>query len=150
MNKLSDDPVDGNLLRSEIERYDQNIERGSTYHNDDQLRRIAHLRRYRGDRTRTCKFQKILDADAAPLIAIREFILSRKSLGGLQTDLDGRVLQPSGSDGPQEPIPGLYAVGEAAGFGGGGIHGLRSLEGTFLGTCILGGRMTAQAIADGG
>jgi len=150
MNRISDDTVDGPLLRDEIERYDANIERGSTYHNDDQLRRIAHLRQYRGDRTRTCKYQPILDPDAAPLIAIREFILSRKSLGGLQTDLDGRVLQPPAADASQEPIPGLYAVGEAAGFGGGGIHGLRSLEGTFLGTCILGGRLTAQAIADGG
>jgi predicted oxidoreductase len=150
MNRISDDTVDGGLLRREIERYDANIERGPTYHNDEQLRRIAHLRRYRGDRTRTCKEQTILDPDARPLIAIREFILSRKSLGGLQTDLDGRVLQPPQADGSQDPIPGLYAVGEAAGFGGGGIHGLRSLEGTFLGTCIFGGRRTAQAIADGG
>jgi hypothetical protein len=150
MNRLSDDTVDGDLLRDEIERYDANVERGSTYHNDDQLRRIAHLRQYRGERTRTCKEQPILDPDATPLIAIREFILSRKSLGGLQTDLDGRVLQPAATDGAQDPIPGLYAVGETAGFGGGGIHGLRSLEGTFLGTCILGGRLAAQAIADGG
>jgi hypothetical protein len=150
MNRVSDDTVDGDLLRDEIERYDANVERGAPYHNDDQLRRIAHLRRYRGDRTRTCKSQPILDPDATPLIAIREFILSRKSLGGLQTDLDGRVLQPPAPDGTQDPIPGLYAVGEAAGFGGGGIHGLRSLEGTFLGTCILGGRLTGQAIAGGG
>jgi predicted oxidoreductase len=150
MNRLSDDTVDGDLLRGEIERYDAHIERGASYHNDDQLRRLAHLRQYRGDRTRTCKAQKILDPDATPLIAIREFILSRKSLGGLQTDLDGRVLQPPAPDGSQDPIPGLYAVGEAAGFGGGGIHGLRSLEGTFLGTCILGGRLAGQAIAGGG
>ena len=150
MNAISDDEVDGDLLRGEIERYDAHIERGTTYHNDEQLRRIAHLRKYRGDRTRTCKYQRILDPDATPLIAIREFILSRKSLGGLQTDLDGRVLAPPAADGSQAPIPGLYAVGEAAGFGGGGIHGLRSLEGTFLGTCILGGRLTAQAIDAGG
>jgi predicted oxidoreductase len=150
MNRISDDEVDGPTLRDEIERYDAHIERGSTYHNDDQLRRLAHLRNYRGDRVRTCKEQKILDPDATSLIAIREFILSRKSLGGLQTDLDGRVLHPPAADGFQETIPGLYAVGEAAGFGGGGIHGLRSLEGTFLGTCILGGRLAGQAIADGG
>ena len=150
MNRISDDEVDGATLRDEIERYDANVDRGATYHNDDQLRRIAHLRNYRGDRVRTCTNQKILDPDATPLIAIREFILSRKSLGGLQTDLDGRVLQPPAPDGSQDPIPGLYAVGEAAGFGGGGIHGLRSLEGTFLGTCILGGRLAAQAIASGG
>jgi len=150
MNAISDDEVDGDLLRGEIERYDAHIERGTTYHNDEQLRRIAHLRKYRGDRTRTCKYQRIFDPDATPLIAIREFILSRKSLGGLQTDLDGRVLAPPAADGSQTPIPGLYAVGEAAGFGGGGIHGLRSLEGTFLGTCILGGRLTGQAIDAGG
>jgi len=150
MNRISDDAVDGATLRRDIERYDAHIERGAPYHNDEQLRRIAHLRNYRGDRVRTCKEQTILDPDATPLIAIREFILSRKSLGGVQTDLDGRVLQPPAADGSQEPIPGLYAVGEAAGFGGGCIHGLRSLEGTFLGTCILGGRLTGQAIADGG
>jgi len=144
------DDVEVELLRDVVTRYDQQIARGSTYHNDEQLRRIAHLRRYRGDRARTCNFQPIFDPDAKPLVAIREFILSRKTLGGLQTDLDGRVLQPPGPDGSQDPIPGLYAVGEAAGFGGGGIHGLRSLEGTFLGTCILGGRLAAQAIAAGG
>ena len=76
------------------------------------------------------QFQKILDPKARPLIAIREFILSRKSLGGIQTDLQCRVLRTDGS-----PLPGLYAVGEAAGFGGGGIHGRGSLEGTFLGGC---------------
>jgi len=151
MNALTGtDDVDVLALRDAIERYDRQIERGPTFHNDEQLRRIAHLRKYRGDRVRTCKFQKILDPKAKPLIAIREFILSRKTLGGIQTDLDGRVLMPSGPDGEQDSIPGLFAIGEAAGFGGGGVHGLRSLEGTFLGTCILGGRLTAQAIADGG
>ena len=77
-----------------------------------------------------------------PLIAIREYILSRKSLGGIQTDLGCRVLTKEGT-----PISGLYAVGEAAGFGGGGIHGKRSLEGTFLGSCILTGRIAGQAIS---
>lgn len=150
MNALGEVDVDEKALQETIHRYDAHIERGPSYHNDEQLRRIAHLRRYRGDRVRTCKYQKILDPDARPLIAIREFLLSRKSLGGLQTDLDGRVLRPPSDDGTQDPIPGLYAVGEATGFGGGGIHGLRSLEGTFLGTCILGGRLAAQAIANGG
>ncbi|HJV53873.1 MAG TPA: FAD-binding protein, partial [Noviherbaspirillum sp.] len=88
------------------------------------------------------KFQKILDPAAMPLIAIREFIISRKSLGGIQTDLDSRVLSKAG-----EPIPGLYAAGEAAGFGGGGMNGLRGLEGTFLGGCIYGARRAAKAIA---
>jgi predicted oxidoreductase len=137
--------VDPDLLASEIRRYDAMIERGVTFHNDDQLRRIAHARQYRGDRIRTCKFAPIDDPGAKPLIAIREFILTRKSLGGIQTDLQSRVLDLEGS-----PVPGLYAAGEAAGFGGGGIHGLRSLEGTFLGSCILSGRIAGQAIAAGG
>jgi predicted oxidoreductase len=118
------------------------LDRGPAYSNDDQLRRIANARQYRGDRVRTCKFQKILDPKARPLIAIREFILSRKSLGGIQTDLQCRVLRAA--DG--QPIPGLYAVGEAAGFGGGGIHGKGSLEGTFLGGCVLSGRLAGQCI----
>ena len=108
--------------------------------NDEQLRRIAELRQYRGDRIRLCKFQPIHDPRARPLIAIREFIISRKSLGGIQTDLRGRVLDDAGGH------RGLYAVGEAAGFGGGGMHGLRALEGTFLGGCILSGRIAAAAI----
>ena len=118
------------------------IARGPAYHNDDQLRRIASFRAYRGDRVRTCNFQRILDPRAGPLIAIREFILARKSLGGIQTDLRCRVLRSA--DG--QPIPGLYAVGEAAGFGGGGIHGKGSLEGTFLGSCILTGRVAGRSL----
>ena len=100
------------------------------------------MRQYRGDRVRLCKFAPILDQKALPLIAIREFITSRKSLGGIQTDLSSRVLNSL-----NQPVPGLYAVGEAAGFGGGGVHGLRALEGTFLGACILSARIVAQAIA---
>jgi predicted oxidoreductase len=134
--------VDVKILEEEIRLYDAQIERGPAFHNDDQLRRIAHARQYRGDRVRTCKFAKIDDLRARPLIAIREFILTRKSLGGIETDLDCRVLNKDG-----DPMPGLYAVGEAAGFGGGGIHGLRSLEGTFLGGCIFTARRAAQAIA---
>lgn len=145
-----DRDVDRQALRDAVERYDRQIDRGTTYHNDEQLRRIAHLRQYRGDRARTCKFQPIDDPAGRPLIAIREFVLSRKSLGGIQTDLDSRVLTAPDSEGNQSPIPGLYAAGEAAGFGGGGIHGLRSLEGTFLGTCILTARIAAQTIANGG
>lgn len=136
--------VDAALLAEEVRRYDEQIARGPQLHNDDQLRRIAHARQYRGDRIRTCKFAKIDDRRARPLVAIREFILTRKSLGGIQTDLRSRVLGLTG-----EPLPGLYAVGEAAGFGGGGIHGLRSLEGTFLGGCIFGGRTAGEAIAKG-
>ncbi len=145
MNALAGtEDLDAKLLEEEIEAYDAQIERGQWLHNDDQLRRIAHARQYRGDRIRTSKFAKINDPGSLPLIAIREFILTRKSLGGIQTDLGSRVLDTSG-----EPMPGLFAVGEAAGFGGGGIHGRRSLEGTFLGGCIFSGRLAGRAIAKG-
>ncbi|RMF69713.1 MAG: FAD-binding protein, partial [Calditrichaeota bacterium] len=145
MNELGN-PFDVDLARveHEVRTYDDQIARGKRFFNDEQLRRLMNFRTYRGDRLRTCKFQRIDDPAARPLIAIREFILSRKSLGGIQTDLQCRVLHENGN-----PIPGLYAVGESAGFGGGGIHGLRSLEGTFLGSCVLTGRMAAQAIAGG-
>lgn len=144
MNALAgSDDIDARLLAEEIRRYDEVIDRGPALHNDDQLRRIAHARQYRGDRIRTCKFARINDPKAMPLIAIREFILVRKSLGGILTDLRSRVLDAGG-----EPIPGLFAAGEAAGFGGGGIHGLRSLEGTFLGGCVFSGRVAAQTIID--
>jgi len=130
-------------VKSSINDFDANIERGPKYHNDEQLRRISHARSYRGDRVRTSKFQKINSPKALPLIAIREFILSRKTLGGIQTNLNSEVLKADGTT-----IPGLFAVGEAAGFGGGGMHGQGSLEGTFLGGCVLTGRMAAYSIAD--
>lgn len=143
MNRLETSlQVNESLLAAEINAYDSQIDRGPAYFNDDQLRRIANYRKYRGDRLRTCKFQKINDPKALPLIAVRQFILSRKSLGGIQTDLSCRVLSDTGT-----PIPGLYAAGEAAGFGGGGIHGKGSLEGTFLGSCILTGRIAGAAVA---
>ena len=142
MNALQgDNAVELNLVQDAVDRYDTTIARGENLMNDEQLRRIAALRKYRGDRIRLCEFQAINDAKALPLIAVREFIISRKSLGGIQTDLQSRVLDASG-----QPIPGLYAVGEAAGFGGGGVHGLRALEGTFLGGCILSGRIAAASI----
>ena len=103
----------------------------------------SQTRNWRGDRLRTSKFQRIVDPKAGPLIAIRMTVMSRKSLGGIQTDLESRVLKPDG-----EPIPGLYAAGEAAGFGGGGMHGKRSLEGTFLGGCVFSARIAARAIAE--
>lgn len=134
--------VDLQQLQHDIENYDAEIERGPRFFYDEQLLRIMNFRTYRGDRLRTCKYQPILDPKAKPLIAIREFILSRKSLGGIKTSLKSEVLTDGG-----QPIPGLYAVGEAAGFGGGGIHGIRSLEGTFLGGCVLTGRIAGQAIA---
>jgi predicted oxidoreductase len=86
----------------------------------------------------------ILRPEDGPLIAVKLNILTRKSLGGLETDLDGRVLAHDG-----QPLPGLYAAGEVTGFGGGGMHGYRALEGTFLGGCIFTGRTAGRAIAQG-
>jgi hypothetical protein len=143
MNALQGDrSVQLCAVENAVHGYDATIARGRSLMNDEQLRRIGALREYRGDRVRLCKFQRILDTGALPLMAIREFVISRKSLGGIQTDLHSRALSTSG-----QPIDGLYAVGEAAGFGGGGMHGLRALEGTFLGSCILSGRIAAQAIS---
>jgi len=136
--------VDADLLEREIADYDANIERGTKLQNDDQLRRIAHCRQYLGDRLRTCNNAKIVDPKSMPLIAIRTQILTRKSLGGIQVDLDARVL-----DKESNPIPNLFAVGEACGFGGGGMHGKRALEGTFLGGCVYSGRVAARAINTG-
>ena len=140
MNALvGDGSVSVDSVRDAATRYDDCIDLGPRFHTDEQLRRIEFARRWVGDRLRTCKFQKILDPAAGPLVAIREFIISRKSMGGLQTDLQSRVL-----DGRGNPIPGLYAAGESAGFGGGGMNGKRGLEGTFLGGCLLGGRLAGQ------
>src|SRR5208282_5679239 len=100
---------------------------------DMQINAIRAARRYLGDRlVRTARLHRLLDPAAGPLIAVRLNILTRKTLGGLQTDLDSRVLAADG-----RPVPGLYAAGEAAGFGGGGVHGYAALEGTFLGGCIF-------------
>jgi uncharacterized protein len=110
---------------------------------DLQVSAIRAARRYRGDRlVRVAAPHRLLDPKAGPLIAVRLHILTRKSLGGLQTDLSARVLRPDG-----EPLPGLYAAGEVAGFGGGGVHGYRSLEGTFLGGCLFSGRQAGRAAA---
>lgn len=145
MNALAGtNDVDLATLETELRHYDANIDRGPKLQNDDQIRRIQHARQYRGDKLRTCNLQKILDPKAGPLVAIRLSVLTRKSLGGIQTDLHGRVL---GKDG--NPLPGLYAAGEAAGFGGGGIHGKRALEGTFLGGCIFSGQAVAGSIVNG-
>jgi uncharacterized protein len=143
MNELTDThDLDGALMESEVRRYDANLARGRALWNDDQIRRIAQLRNWRGDRLRTAKFVQISDPKAGPLIAVKLQPMARKSLGGIQTDLESRVL-----DKASDPIPGLYAVGEAAGFGGGGMHGKRSLEGTFLGGCVFSARLAAKSIA---
>lgn len=140
MNDLTgNDKVSLQNINNEVAYYDNMIDRGEQYFNDDQLRRIAISRKYKGDRVRTCKFQKIGEAKALPYIAIRCMLISRKSLGGIVTNLQSQVLNSN-----NEVIEGLYAIGEAAGFGGGGIHGYGSLEGTFLGSCLL----TAQRASE--
>lgn len=141
MNAVNgDDVVDLATVEAAVGRYDAAIRRGERFHNDEQLRRIACARRWPGDRLRTCAFQPILDRSALPLVAIREYVISRKSLGGIQTDLACRAL---GVDG--RPVEGLFAAGEAAGFGGGGMNGKRGLEGTFLGGCIFSGRVAGRS-----
>jgi predicted oxidoreductase len=115
----------------------------NTFSKDAQLMLVANARRSRTDKiVRVAKPHKFLDAAHGPLIAVRLNILTRKTLGGLQTDLSSRAL---GHDG--KPVPGLYAAGEVAGFGGGGVHGHNALEGTFLGGCIFSGRVAGQAVA---
>jgi uncharacterized protein len=110
---------------------------------DLQLAAIRQARRYRGDRLiRTAKPHRLLDPTKGPLIGVKLNILTRKTLGGFETDLSARVFRKEG-----EILPGLYAVGEAAGFGGGGMHGYRSLEGSFLGGCIFSGRTAGRAAA---
>lgn len=111
---------------------------------DLQITAMRGARHYLGDRLiRVAPPHKILDPKNGPLIAVRLNILSRKTLGGLQTDLSGRVLNSLGN-----PVKGLYAAGEVSGFGGGGIHGYRSLEGTFVGGCLFTGRQAGRAIAE--
>ncbi len=148
MNQLTgtEDVKLENLLAS-INSYDDNFNRGKKIWNDEQIRRILHTREYKGDKKRTLKPQKLNDKRAYPLIAIREFILSRKSLGGIQTNLHSQVLRLPGANGEQVPFDNLYAVGEAAGFGGGGSHGKRALEGTFLTSCIFTAKKAATHIA---
>ena len=131
-------------LQRQIEARDREI--ANPYVKDTQVMNIHNARRYVGDRLiRTAAPHRILDPAHGPLIAVKLNILTRKTLGGLETDLDSRVF---GSN--REIIPGLYAAGEAAGFGGGGVHGYRSLEGTFLGGCLFSGRNAGRAAAKAG
>ena len=142
MNALSGD----NLLKlddiqRQIEARDREI--ANPYVKDTQVMSIHNARKYIGDRLiRTAKPHRILDPAHGPLIAVRLNILTRKSLGGFETDLDSRVFGTN-----KQIMPGLYATGEAAGFGGGGMHGYRSLEGTFLGGCLFSGRNAGRAAA---
>ena len=116
---------------------------GNALTKDAQIIAMRSARRYVGDRLiRVARPHRILDADAGPLIAVRLHVMTRKTLGGLHTDLSARVLTAAG-----EPVPGLYAAGEVAGFGGGGMHGYRALEGSFLGGCLFSGRIAGRAVA---
>ncbi|MEU7020881.1 FAD-binding dehydrogenase [Streptomyces sp. NPDC046203] len=142
MNRITgEDLIDESALRREITARDR--EMANPFTKDLQVTAVRGARRYLGDRLiRTAAPHRLLDPGAGPLIAVRLSILTRKSLGGLRTDLSSRVLTPGG-----EPLPGVYAAGEAAGFGGGGVHGYRSLEGTFLGGCLFSGRTAGRAAA---
>lgn len=134
--------VDPAVLQATADAFDANFANGRQLHNDDQIRRILHARQWGPDRLRTCAPAPLQRRGAGPYIAIRMQLITRKSLGGLHTDLDSRVLDMHG-----QPIAGLYGVGEAAGFGGGGANGKRSLEGTFLPGCILTARAAARSFA---
>jgi uncharacterized protein len=133
--------IDGADLEREVVARDREL--ANPYAKDLQITALHGARKYLPDRlTRVAAPHRILDSSAGPLIAVRLWILTRKTLGGLETDLSGRVLQSGG-----EPLSGLYAAGEVAGFGGGGVHGYRSLEGTFLGGCLFSGRIAGRAVA---
>ena len=139
MNKLTGtDLIELPSLQRMIEARDREIDNAFT--KDAQLTAVNNARRYRGDKLiRVAKPHRFTDPANGPLIAVRLHILTRKSLGGLETNLDAQVLRPGG-----EPVPGLFAAGEVAGFGGGGMHGYRSLEGTFLGGCLFSGRTAGR------
>jgi hypothetical protein len=142
MNELTDQPLlDSKAIEAQIAARDRQVD--NPYGKDFQLMAIRGARRYIPDRlSRIAAPHRILDPDAGPLIGIKLNILTRKTLGGIHTDLDGNVLRPGG-----ETFGGLYAAGEVAGFGGGGMHGYNALEGTFLGGCLFSGRTAGRAIA---
>lgn len=141
MNELTPQvPVDVVKIRMQIEARDAQID--NPYSKDAQVTAIHGARNYRGDKLiRTAKPHRILDGGNGPLIAVRLNVLTRKSLGGLHTDITGQVLRPDGS-----AFAGLYAAGEVAGFGGGGYHGYNALEGSFLGGCLFSGRAAGRSV----
>ncbi|WP_331770489.1 FAD-binding dehydrogenase (plasmid) [Embleya sp. NBC_00888] len=142
MNRTTPEPLlDAALLRRQIEARDLQI--ANPYGKDSQVQGIHNARRYLGDRLgRAAAPHRVLDPAAGPLIGVKLHILTRKTLGGIQTDLESRALGPDG-----RPVEGLYAAGEVAGFGGGGVHGYNALEGTFLGGCLFSGRHAGRAAA---
>ena len=142
MNALVGEPlIDADELTETVRLRDSQVRSGLG--KDPQVLAVDAARRYFGDRRmRTVTPHELLDPDAGPLLAVRLHFLTRKTLGGLETDLSSRVLGVDGN-----PVGGLYAAGEVAGFGGGGMHGYRSLEGTFLGGCLFSGRVAGRALA---
>ncbi|MBM1815244.1 FAD-binding dehydrogenase [Pseudosulfitobacter pseudonitzschiae] len=141
MNRIGDVPLNANALRAQIVARDMQVD--NPFSKDAQMMAIQAARHYRGDRLiRTAKPHRFLDPANGPLIAVKLHILTRKTLGGLQTNLDSQMI---GADGA--PVPGLFAAGEVAGFGGGGYHGYNALEGTFLGGCIFSGRNAGRSTA---
>ncbi len=142
MNRLTDEPLlDFEDIERQIQARDRQVQ--NPYGKDFQVMAIRASRRYLPDRiSRIAAPHRILDPAAGPLIGVKLNILTRKTLGGLHTDLDANVLTPEGT-----AFPGLYAVGEVAGFGGGGMHGYNALEGTFLGGCLFSGRTAGRAVA---
>jgi hypothetical protein len=143
MNELARGPkLDHDAVERQILARDR--ETDNRFSKDAQLMLIGNARRSRGDKLRVAKPHRLLDPANGPLIAVRLNILTRKTLGGLETNLDAQALREDG-----EPLPGLYAAGEVAGFGGGGVHGYNALEGTFLGGCIFSGRAAGRALARG-
>jgi predicted oxidoreductase len=142
MNRVTGDRPHLDLATVEREVVARDREIANSFTKDLQIMAIRQARRFLGDKLiRVAPPHRLLDPDAGPLIAVRLSVLTRKTLGGLQTDLSGRVLREDG-----EAFPGLYAAGEVAGFGGGGMHGYRSLEGTFLGGCLFSGRTAGRAL----
>jgi len=142
MNAMTgEDLIDPAHLAAQVEARDRELD--NPFSKDAQVLALRGMRAYRGDRLiRTAKPHRILDPKHGPLIAVKLHILTRKTLGGLHTNLDAQALDAAG-----KPIPGLYAVGEVAGFGGGGYHGYNALEGTFLGGCIFSGRNAGRHAA---
>lgn len=142
MNELThSEDVSAATLQAVADDFDANFAKGNKLVNDDQIRKILHARQWGPDKLRTCKPAPLQSKNSGPFIAIQMQLITRKSLGGLRTDLSSRVLNHN-----HQPIAGLYCVGEAAGFGGGNSNGVRSLEGTFLPGCILTARAAAKNI----
>src|SRR3954466_10996225 len=143
MNRITGGAPELDPARVEEEVVARDREIANPFTKDAQITAIRGARKYLGDKLiRVAPPHRLLDPDAGPLVAVRLNLLTRKTLGGLETDLSGRVLRPGGA-----VFPGLYAAGEVAGFGGGGMHGYRSLEGTFLGGCLFSGRVAGRALA---